>query len=181
MKIIATSFKMFHAHPSALSIPNHAAGHCQPTPPPEPHRQVWVSVLWRHCSFLLDAHKILFVPSKSLFCQSCVISGGSIVGLMATSSKMAYAIPRSASLRDPTPVTGHCWPIPLQETLRHNSASVSVGSLGSGAHKICLSPPSISGGYGFDSKCNFTPLPVLLGLLLCPWTWGIFFFCVCGI
>ena len=73
MKIIATSFKMFHAHPSALSIPNHAAGHCQPTPPPEPHRQVWVSVLWRHCSFLLDAHKILFVPSKSLFCQSCVL------------------------------------------------------------------------------------------------------------
>ena len=29
---------------------------------------------------------------------------------------------------------------------------------------------------GFDSKCAFTPLTVLLGLLLCSWMWGIFFF-----
>ena len=31
--------------------------------------QVWVSLLWGHCSFLLGlgAHKVLFVPSKSLF------------------------------------------------------------------------------------------------------------------
>ena len=38
------------------------------------HGQVWVSLLWSHCSFLLSpgAHKILFVPSKSLFSQSCV-------------------------------------------------------------------------------------------------------------
>ena len=25
---------------------------------------------------------------------------------------------------------------------------------------------------GFDSKCNVTPPTILLGLLLCPWTWG---------
>ena len=33
------------------------------------HRQVWVSLLWGHCSFLLGfgTHKVLFVPSKSLF------------------------------------------------------------------------------------------------------------------
>ena len=29
-----------------------------------------------------------------------------------------------------------------------HSGSVSVESLGPGAHKLCLSPPSISGGYG---------------------------------
>ena len=29
---------------------------------------------------------------------------------------------------------------------------------------------------GLDSKCNFAPPTVLLGLLLCPWNWGIFFF-----
>ena len=36
------------------------------------HGQVWVSLLWGHCSLLLGpgAHKILFVPSKSLFPQS---------------------------------------------------------------------------------------------------------------
>ena len=35
----------------------------------EAHGQVWVSLLWGHCSFLLGlgAHKVLFVPSKSLF------------------------------------------------------------------------------------------------------------------
>ena len=74
------------------------------------HGQVWVSLFWGHCSFLLGpgAHKVLFVPSKSLFPQSCVNSSGSMVGLMATSSKRAYAIVRSAAPRVPVPVTGHC-------------------------------------------------------------------------
>ena len=31
-------------------------------------------------------------------------------------------------------------------------------------------------GMGFDSKCDFAPPTILLGLLLCCWTWGIFFF-----
>ena len=30
-------------------------------------------------------------------------------------------------------------------------------------------------GMGFDSKCDFASSTVLLGLLLFPWTWGIFF------
>ena len=47
----------------------------------DPHGQVWVRLLWGHCSFLLDpAHKGLFVPSKSLFLQSYVSSGSSLVG-----------------------------------------------------------------------------------------------------
>ena len=63
------------------------------------HGQVWVNLLWGHCSFLLGpgAHKVLFVPFKSLFSQSCESSGGSMVGLMATSYKRAYAIPRSTA------------------------------------------------------------------------------------
>ena len=74
------------------------------------HGQVWVSLLWGHCSFLLGpaVYKVLFVPYKSLFPQSCVSSGGSMVGLMATSSKRAYAISRSAAPRAPTPAAGHC-------------------------------------------------------------------------
>ena len=114
------------------------------------HTQVWVSLLWGHCSFLLSsgAHKVLFVPSRSLFPQSCVSSNSSMVGLMVTSSKRACAIPRPAAPRAPAPVAGHCWPVPPQETPKHSSVSVSVGSLGPGAHKVCLSPLSISGGYG---------------------------------
>ena len=42
------------------------------------HRQVWLSLLWGHCSFLLGpgAHKVLFVLSKSLFPQFC---GSSVI------------------------------------------------------------------------------------------------------
>ena len=42
------------------------------------HREVWGSLLWGHCSFLLGsgAHKVLFVPSKSLFPQCC---GSSVI------------------------------------------------------------------------------------------------------
>ena len=69
---------LFDLRPT-LSVPDPAAGY------PDPHlcqrlldthKQVWVSLLWGHCSFLLGpgVHKVLFVPSKSLFPQSCVSS-----------------------------------------------------------------------------------------------------------
>ena len=96
-------------------------------------RQVWVSLLWGHCSFLLGpgVHKVLFVPSKSLFPQSCVSSGGSMVGLMATSSKRAYAIPRSAAPRAPAPAAGHCSPVPSQfssvQSLSHGQLFATHG------------------------------------------------------
>ena len=37
-------------------------------------------------------------------------------GLMATSSKRAYAIPRSTAPRAPAPAAVHCWPVPPQES-----------------------------------------------------------------
>ena len=137
MKIMTTSFKRFHACIAALSAPNPAAGHRWPTLCRrllDTHGQVWVRLSWGHCSFLLGsgAHNLLFVPSKSLFPQSCVSSGTSMVGLMVTSSKRAYVIPSSTTPRAPAPATVHCWPIPLQETLKHHSVSVSVGLLGPG-------------------------------------------------
>ena len=91
----------------------------------DPHRQVWVSLLWGHCSFLLGpgAHRVVFVPSKSLFPQSCVNSSSSMVGLMATSSSRAYVTPRSTAPRAPASAAVHCWPIPPQEILKHSSDS----------------------------------------------------------
>ena len=83
-------------------------------------------------------YKVLFVPSRSLFPQSGVSSGGSIEGLMVTSSKRAY-IPRSTA-----PAAGHCWP--PQQTLRHSKAGLaqSLWHL-----LVCimfyLSLPSVSG------------------------------------
>ena len=72
-------------------------------------RRVWVSLLWGHFSFLLGpgAHKILFVPFKSLFPQFFVSSGGSMLGLMAISSKRAYAIPKSTNSPCCSPLLTH--------------------------------------------------------------------------
>ena len=90
----------------------------------------------------------LFVPSKSLFPQSCVSSGISMVGIMVTFSKGAYVIPSSTASRAPAPAVVHCWSTAPQEIPKHRYVSVSVGSLGPGVHKVCLSPLSISGRYG---------------------------------
>ena len=119
--------------------------------------QVWVSLLWGHCSFLLGpgAHKVLFVPSKSLFPQSCVSSGSFMVGLMATSSKRAYATPRSEApshtqvccTLSSCPYSSPLLPLTSTRDIQTLSASVSVGSLGPGAHKVCLSPFNISDRY----------------------------------
>ena len=74
MKIMATSFKRSHAGPATLSALNpHLRERLL-----DAYGQFWVSLLWGHCFFLLapGVHKILFVPSKSLFTQSSVSSGG---------------------------------------------------------------------------------------------------------
>ena len=111
--IMVMSFIRSPAHTATLSAHDPAAGHFRLTAPLETPGHSWASLgqfLVGHCSFLLcpGAYKVLFVPSKSLFSQSCVSSGGSMVGLMATSSKTPYAIPRSAAPRAPSPVAGHC-------------------------------------------------------------------------
>ena len=70
--------------------------------------QVPHALIAGHCSFLLapGVHNDLFVPSKSLFPQSCVRSGGSMVELMVTSSRRVYALSRSTAPR--APAAGHC-------------------------------------------------------------------------
>ena len=57
----------------------------------------WVLVHTRFC-----------LCSRSLFPHSCVSSGSSMVGLMAISSKKAYATPRPTTPRAPAPVAGYC-------------------------------------------------------------------------
>ena len=46
------------------------------------------------------------------------------------------------------------------------------GSLSPGAHRFVWARWVSLVGMGFDSKHKFAPLTVLLGLLLCPWVWG---------
>ena len=129
MKIMVTSFRRFHAC-------TECAQPCSRPPPTHTSTgDSWTltgksgSALCGHCSFLLgpSAHRVLFVQES--ISQSCVSSGSFMVGLMATSSKRAYAIPKSAAPRAPIRVTVHCWPVPPQEMLIHSFVSVTVGSL----------------------------------------------------
>ena len=85
MKIIVTYFKRSHAGTAILSAPNPAAGHRRHTPPPETPGHSWASLGQSLLVSLLlspgsSVHKILFVPTQSLFPQSCVSSSGSVVG-----------------------------------------------------------------------------------------------------
>ena len=97
---------------------------------------------------ILQSLRVLFVPSKNLFPQSCLSSECSMVGLMVTSYKRVYVIPRSTVCRAPAP-----WSRPLLTctSAGHTQTQfflVSVDFLGPGVHRFCLSLPSISGRYG---------------------------------
>ena len=61
------------------------------------------------------------------------------------------------------------------QTLKGKSGSVSVGCLGPGVHEVVWALQVSLAGMGFDSKCNSTPPTILSRLILCHWTWGIFF------
>ena len=114
MKLMVTSLKMSHSHTATLNACNPEAGHQQPMPPPEiPGHSckclgqfLVVSLLFSPGSWCAQV-VVVVVPSKSLFPQSYESSGGSMVGLMATSSKRAYAIPRSTAPRAPASAAVH--------------------------------------------------------------------------
>ena len=72
MKVVATSFKRSHVGTVTLSAPNSAAGHDQSTPPLETPGHSQISLGQSLVGSLLlflgpGAHKVLFVPTKSLF------------------------------------------------------------------------------------------------------------------
>ena len=108
MKIMATSFKRSHACTATLSTLHPAAGHRRPTPPLETpgHTQESLGqslvgpLLLSPGSWCTQSSVCAVQESIS---QSCVSSGGSMVWLMVTSSKSAYAIPKSATPRAPVP------------------------------------------------------------------------------
>ena len=124
MKIIA-SFKWSHACTATLTAPNPTAGQHWPETLPETpgHSQASLgqSLVGPLClsprSWCILGSVCTLQESLS---QSFVSSGSSMVGLMATSSKRVYAIPKFAASRAPVSVAVHCWPVPIQESLQHS-------------------------------------------------------------
>ena len=92
------------------------------------HQQVWVSLLWGYCSFLLgpDVHEVLFVHSKSLvslvLCKFWLLCGGVNGDLLQEG--LCYT--QVCSTQSLCPEAGHCWPIPLQETLKHSKSGLTL-------------------------------------------------------
>ena len=85
-KNMVTSFKRPQAHSATLSATDPAAGHCRHTPKLETPGHSQASLGQSLVKSLLLSPESwctqnLFVPSKSLFPQSCISTGGSMVGL----------------------------------------------------------------------------------------------------
>ena len=103
-----------------------------------------------------------------------------MVGLIVTSSKRAYATIRSA-VPEPLPL----WQATADPYLRRGHSNtqrqvwLSLCGVSWCAQGFVWALQVSLEGMGFDSKCSFAPPTVFLGLLLCPWTWGIFFFFWC--
>ena len=124
-----------------------------------------------HFSWVLVHIRFCLCPPR-VCPQSCVSSGSSMVGLMATSSKRAYAIPCLL----------HPEPLPLRQSTadpylhRRHSNTVLAQSLWDLRVLVCTrfvwALWASLAGMEFDSKCYFMPPTSLLGLL-CLWTWGI--------
>ena len=149
MKI--TSFKRSQAHTATLGASNPAAGHHQPTPLPEtpgPSRaslgqSLVGSLLLSPGSWCTQGSVCALQESVSpvlyKFWQLCG-------GLMVTSSKRAYAIPRSSAPKAPAPAAAvHCELIAPQEmftTLNYCCCSATQSCL-TLCHPMDCSTPGI--------------------------------------
>ena len=100
--------------------------------------------------------------------MGCLL-GGSVVGLTCQASQVCCSqshCPHSRPLLTLASAGD-------AQTLKGLSGSVSCGSWCVQAFVWALWASLAC--VGFDSKCGSPPPPVLLGLLLCLWMWGIFF------
>ena len=113
MKITVTAFKRSHASTATLSAPSPAADYHQAMPLLDTPGHLRASLSQSLVGSLLLSPQCWCTQGSVFACQesvsqSCVSSSSSMVGLVVTSSKRAYAIPKSAAPRAPAPVAVHC-------------------------------------------------------------------------
>ena len=109
MKIMVISLKRFQPCTATVHAPNPAVGHHRPMSLLETPGHCWASLGQSLvASLLLSPGSWCTQGSvcalQEFISQSCVSSGCSMVGLMATSSKRAYDIPRCSAPRAPATV-----------------------------------------------------------------------------
>ena len=178
VEVMKASFKRPHGCTVTLSAPNPEVGHPWPTPPLETHGHLPASLgPSRVGSLLLSpgswCTRFCLCPSRVCFpvlCKFWLLYGGVNGDLL----QEGLCRTQVCCTQSPCPAAVPCWPTPSQETLKHSSGSVSVGCLGPGVHEVVWALQVSLAGMRFDSKSDFTPPTILLGLLLCPWMWVIF-------
>ena len=139
------------------------------------HRQVWACLLCGHCSFLVgpgaqDFVSVLQESVSPVLCKFWWLCGGVNGGLLQEG----------------------LWHTQVCCTQRPYSSGRPLLTITSAGDTQTLVWLSLCGvpwcmqhfvwvlwaalvGVGFDSKHDFFPTTIFLGLLLCPWTWGIIF------
>ena len=164
-----------------LSAPSPAAGHHQPTPPPETPGHSWTSLgqslmgslilspgSWWAQSFVC----VLQESVSPVLCKIWWLYGGVIV----TSSKRSYAISKSAAPRAPALRKATVDPyLCRRHTNTQRQVWLSLSGFSWCAWGFIWALQASLRSMEFDSKSNFTPPTVLLGLFLCPQTWDIYF------
>ena len=130
MKIMGTSFKRSFAGTATFSAPNPTAANCWHMPPPEtpgPSRaslgqSLVGSLLLSPGSWCAQASVYALQESVSpVLCKFWWLYGG----VNGDLHQEHYTIARSTAPRAPASAAVQCWPVPLQETFKHSSASVS--------------------------------------------------------
>ena len=110
---------------------------------------VW-EFLWCNCSAVCGS-------------SAWQLYGGANGNLLQERGLMPHTTcPRSAAPRASVPVAGHCWPVPLQESLKHSKSGLaqSLWNIRVLVHtRFCLNHLSISGGLcwglSFVFGCGF--------------------------
>ena len=174
MKIMATYFRRSHAGTAILSAPNPPAGHCRLMPlletPGHSQTNLGQSLVG---SLLLSlgywCTRFCLCPPRVYFpvlCNFWLLCGGVNGALLQEG--LFHAQVCCASLQQPTAdphLHRRCSETVLSQSLWGLWVLVCIRFVWALWMSLV--------GMGFDSKCKFAPLTILLGLL-CPWTLGIF-------
>ena len=154
-KKMVTTFKRSYGCTATLIATDPVTGHCQPTTPAETPGLSQASLSQSLVGSLLLSSGSWWVQGFDCALQESVFPvlykfWQHIVGLLWPPPR--GLIPHSGLLHPeplPAPGAGHCWPVPLEDTLKHSKAGLAQSLWGFLVHTgFCLSSPSIFGGYG---------------------------------
>ena len=181
VRIMLTCFQRSHTGTAALNAPDPSSGHHQPTPLPKTPRHsqaslsqslVW-TLLFFPGSWCTQGFVCALRESVSaVLCKVWMLYGG-VNGNLFHEGLCHIQV---CCTQSPCP----CCRLLLTRTSAGGHSDTllpqSLWTLWVLVHTrfvwaLCVSLV----GMGFDSKHDSAPPTILLGLLLCPWTWGIFF------